>query len=308
MHILSMQLISLSLKKFLYLIILKTAHTLFQGLYRASSFIRAGVCFPNTAISSLALVNLFQHTSSSLRCPNPLSPSRVTRWLKLASKYSRLGCKLGKTEKIKYSLSYWLCLFEFELNVIIYCHHSYHVRNIIKPCELIEADGEMPQSCEAGNLPYLTQAVVMEVEYLDKQYHLTLKIIDTASISSSHVKMQNTYSDLTEDIGSGNIKQNSVVQAQQLRLWFQNRFHVDCFLVQDDVVWRSLISVCDMCWDCRLVLILGHHNVWNKWTTKHETNNRQTSWTKCLLLLLMFNVSLMKIVLLLCASRVSCFR
>lgn len=42
----------------------------------------------------------------------------------------------------------------------------YHVRNIIKACELVEADGEMPQSFEAGNLFYLAQTVAMKVEYL----------------------------------------------------------------------------------------------------------------------------------------------
>lgn len=44
-------------------------------------------------------------------------------------------------------------------------------------------------------------------------------------------KSQSTDSDLTEDIGSGHIEQNFVIQAQQLGLWFQHRFHVQDFLV-----------------------------------------------------------------------------
>lgn len=57
------------------------ARTLIQGLCRVSSFSRAGVCFLSTAVSSLALVSLFQRRSSSLSCPNFFSPSRVTRRL-----------------------------------------------------------------------------------------------------------------------------------------------------------------------------------------------------------------------------------
>lgn len=89
---------------FFYLI---TAHTLFQGLYRVSSFSRAGVCFLSTAVSSLTLVSLFQRTSSCLSCPSPRRPSRVTRWLKLASKNSRFGCSLGK--RAGESSTLWLC-------------------------------------------------------------------------------------------------------------------------------------------------------------------------------------------------------
>lgn len=44
-------------------------------------------------------------------------------------------------------------------------------------------------------------------------------------------KSRSTYSDLTEDIGSGHIEQNFVIQAQQLGLWFQHRFHVEDLLV-----------------------------------------------------------------------------
>lgn len=49
--------------------------------------------------------------------------------------------------------------------------------------------------------------------------------------SSCHLRSQSTYSYLTKDIGSGHIEQNFVVQAQQLGLWFQRRFHVEDFLV-----------------------------------------------------------------------------
>ena len=48
-------------------------------------------------------------------------------------------------------------------------HHSHHVRNVTEACELIEADGEMPQSREAGNLLYLAQTVPMKVQYLEIQ-------------------------------------------------------------------------------------------------------------------------------------------
>lgn len=65
--------------------------TCFHGLYLVSSFSKAGVCFLNTVASSLALVNLFQLTSSCLSRPRHRSPSRVTSSLKLASKTSRLG-------------------------------------------------------------------------------------------------------------------------------------------------------------------------------------------------------------------------
>lgn len=50
-----------------------------------------------------------------------------------------------------------------------YCHF-YHVRNVIQACELIEADGKMTQSCEAGNLLYFTQTVAMKVQHLDIQH------------------------------------------------------------------------------------------------------------------------------------------
>lgn len=43
----------------------------------------------------------------------------------------------------------------------------YHVRNVIQACELIKADGKMPQSCEAGNLLYFTQTVTMKVQHLE---------------------------------------------------------------------------------------------------------------------------------------------
>lgn len=39
------------------------------------------------------------------------------------------------------------------------------------------------------------------------------------------LRRQATHSDLTEDIGSGYVKQNFVIQAQQPGLWFEHRFH-----------------------------------------------------------------------------------
>ncbi len=44
------------------------------------------------------------------------------------------------------------------------------MRNVIQACELIEADGKMPQSCEVGNLLYFTQTVAMKVQHLEMQY------------------------------------------------------------------------------------------------------------------------------------------
>ena len=57
----------------------------------------------------------------------------------------------------------------FKLNSMFSYHHSHHVRNVIEACELIAADGEMPQSREAGNLLYLAQTVPMKVQYLEIQ-------------------------------------------------------------------------------------------------------------------------------------------
>lgn len=103
------------------------------------------------------------------------------------------------------------------------------MRNVIQVCELIEADGKMPQTCEAGNLLYFTQTVAMKVQHLEVQYiDNYCECMKWLQNSSCHL---NTYSDLTEDIGSGHIKQNFVIQAQQLGLWFQHRFHVEDFPV-----------------------------------------------------------------------------
>lgn len=108
------------------------------------------------------------------------------------------------------------------------------MRNVIQVCELIEADGKAPQSCEAGNLLYFTQTVAMKVQHLDDQrkedYHgnATWNSFKTqAALRTAN----RTYSDLTEDIRSGDIKQNFVIQAQQPGLRFQQRFHVKDFPV-----------------------------------------------------------------------------
>lgn len=55
----------------------------------------------------------------------------------------------------------------FSLNSMIFYCLFYHVRNVIQTCELIEADGKMPQSCEAGNLLYFSQTVAMKVHHLE---------------------------------------------------------------------------------------------------------------------------------------------
>lgn len=54
---------------------------------------------------------------------------------------------------------------------------------------------------------------------------------------------QDTYSDLTQDIGSGHVKQRFVIQAQQLGQRFQHRLHAEDFLVQDEIVGGSLMFV-----------------------------------------------------------------
>lgn len=51
------------------------------------------------------------------------------------------------------------------LQADVFCYF-YHVRNVIQTCELIEADGQMPQSCKAGNLLNLAQTVTMKVQHL----------------------------------------------------------------------------------------------------------------------------------------------
>lgn len=89
------------------------------------------------------------------------------------------------------------------------------MRNVIKVRELIEADSKMPQSREAGNLLYVAQAVAMKVKHLEIQCNNDgSNWNETASYSTSYLKRQSTYCDLTEDIGSGNTKQNFIIQAQ----------------------------------------------------------------------------------------------
>lgn len=63
-------------------------------------------------------------------------------------------CRLKQTVKIK---------------KILYCH-IYHVRKVVKVCELVEADGEMCQSSETGNFFNFTQTVVVKVNHLQVQY------------------------------------------------------------------------------------------------------------------------------------------
>lgn len=57
-----------------------------------------------------------------------------------------------------------LCL---ALNQLL--NYIYHVGNVIEACELVEADCEMSQCCEAGNLFHFTQTVVMKVKHLQVQ-------------------------------------------------------------------------------------------------------------------------------------------
>lgn len=70
------------------------------------------------------------------------------------------------------------------------------------------------------------------------------------------LRRQTAYSDLTEDIGSGYTEQNFVIQAQQLGLWFQHWFHVEDFLVENDIV-GSIVSACALIQPFRLLLILA---------------------------------------------------
>ena len=111
--------------------------TLCQGLYRVSSFSREGTCFRSTAVSFRALVSLFQRKSSCLSCPKPLSPSRVTKWLWLASTNSRLGweemtrhvnvlCNLQKSFK---AIDTWIVMltghhtvYRYSPNIVCYLY------------------------------------------------------------------------------------------------------------------------------------------------------------------------------------------
>lgn len=43
----------------------------------------------------------------------------------------------------------------------------YHVRNVVEARELVEAESEMPQSCETGNPLHPAQTVTVKVEHLD---------------------------------------------------------------------------------------------------------------------------------------------
>lgn len=55
----------------------------------------------------------------------------------------------------------------------------------------------------------------MKVKHLEIQCNNDgSKWNETASYSTSYLKWQSTYCDLTEDIGSGNTKQNFIIQAQ----------------------------------------------------------------------------------------------
>lgn len=68
-----------------------TGSTLFHGLCCVSSICSAGVCILSTVETSPALVNWFQLRSRWVSCFNSCRPSRLTIWLKLTSKNSRLG-------------------------------------------------------------------------------------------------------------------------------------------------------------------------------------------------------------------------
>ena len=112
-------------------------------------------------------------------------------------------------------------------------------------CELVEADGQMPQSCEVGNLLYFAQTVAMKVQHLDVRHVEDYRDNeDYLCMKWLHLKSRITHSDLTEDIGSGHIKENFVIQAQQLGLRLQHRLQVEDFPVEDDVVGRSVVAVC----------------------------------------------------------------
>lgn len=43
------------------------------------------------------------------------------------------------------------------------CRGAHHVRDVLQVCELVEADGEMTQRGQAGDLLQLTQTVAMEI-------------------------------------------------------------------------------------------------------------------------------------------------
>lgn len=70
---------------------------------------------------------------------------------------------------------YWLMvysqntqhIFSYKYYQTTFLRHSYHMRNVIQTCELIEADAKMPQLCEAGNLLYFIQTVAMKVQHLN---------------------------------------------------------------------------------------------------------------------------------------------
>lgn len=69
--------------------------------------------------------------------------------------------------------SYWLIVYcqkapyFFLYYQTTFVRHSYHIRNRIQMCDLIEADDKMPQCREAGNLLYFTQTVAMKVQHLN---------------------------------------------------------------------------------------------------------------------------------------------
>lgn len=55
------------------------------------------------------------------------------------------------------------------LGTRLFEHRFYHVTNVIQASELVEADGQVPQSCQTGNLLHLTQTVAMKVQHLQAQ-------------------------------------------------------------------------------------------------------------------------------------------
>lgn len=58
-------------------------------------------------------------------------------------------------------------VFPYKYYQSTFLRHSYHMRNVIQMCELIEADVKMPQRREAGNRLYFIQTVAMKVQHLN---------------------------------------------------------------------------------------------------------------------------------------------
>lgn len=114
--------------------------------------------------------------------------------------------------------------------------------NVIQASELIEADGQMPQSCQTGNLLHLAQTVTMEVQHLQAQT-AGKRVYDVgwSQDKSESAGFFSTHSDLTEDVCSGDIQQDFVIQAQQSGLRLQHRFHVQDFLVIGNIVGNNIL-------------------------------------------------------------------